>query len=105
MSSSIVPNPEHAARHEFAPTEHLAVEAVVAYVDNELSPMATSRADSHLSLCAKCSEEVVSQVRARSLLRGGAPMSAPPSLLGELSKIPTQEIDMRGVGRSNRRGR
>ncbi|WP_420040483.1 zf-HC2 domain-containing protein [Gordonia sp. MP11Mi] len=105
MTSSIVPNPERPPRQEFAATEHLAVEAVVAYVDNELSPMATSRADAHLVLCPRCSEEVVNQVRARSLVRGGAQMSAPPSLLGQLSQIPTREIDMRRAGRSNRRSR
>ncbi|WP_235831514.1 zf-HC2 domain-containing protein [Gordonia zhaorongruii] len=105
MSSSIVPNPDYRPRSEFAPTEHLASEAVVAYVDNELSRVAANRADSHLSVCQRCADEVTNQARARSLLRGGTDMCAPESLLGQLNKIPTQEIDMRRAGKSNRRGR
>ncbi|GAA4675376.1 zf-HC2 domain-containing protein [Gordonia humi] len=105
-SGSIVPNPEHRPRQEFAATEHLSIEAVVAYVDSELSPTAAHRADAHLAACPHCVDEVASQARARSLLRAGDDMSAPPSLLGQLSQIPTREIDMRrAAGRSNRRGR
>ena len=104
-SGSIVPNPDHRPRHDFAPTEHLSIEAVVAYVDNELSPTATHRADTHLAACSYCVDEVANQARARSLLRAGDDMSAPPSLLGQLSQIPTREIDMRRAGRPNRRGR
>ena len=104
-SGSILPNPDHRRRAEFAPTEHLALEAVVAYVDSELSATATVRADRHLAVCRRCSDEVAAQVRARSLLRGGAPMAAPPSLLGQLNEIPTREIDMRRSGRFLRRGR
>ena len=105
VSGSILPNPDRRPRTEFAPTEHLALEAVVAYVDSELSATATVRADRHLAVCRRCSDEVTAQVRARSLLRGGPQMTAPASLLGQLNQIPTQEIDMRRTGRFLRRGR
>ncbi|WP_341267670.1 zf-HC2 domain-containing protein [Gordonia malaquae] len=105
INSSIAPNPDHRPSSEFASTEHLAVEAVVAYVDNELSQSASSRADAHLSMCPRCSDEVANQARARSLLRAGNDVAAPASLLGQLCQIPTQEIDMRRAGRFNRRGR
>ncbi|WP_240194058.1 zf-HC2 domain-containing protein [Gordonia sp. PDNC005] len=81
------------------------MEAVVAYVDNELTPAAAGRADAHLSVCPRCSDEVANQARARSMLRAGNDVTAPASLLGQLCQIPTQEIDMRRAGRFNRRGR
>ncbi|GEE02069.1 hypothetical protein nbrc107696_25150 [Gordonia spumicola] len=105
IGSSIAPNPNHRPSPDFAPTEHLAVEAVVAYVDNELSKTAAGRADAHLAMCPRCSDEVANQARARSLLREGNDLTAPQSLLGQLCQIPTQEFDMRRAGRFNRRGR
>ncbi len=105
IAPSISHNPNRSSTPEFAPTEHLAVEAVVAYVDNELSKSAATRADAHLAMCPRCSDEVANQARARSLLRADNELTAPQSLLGQLSQIPTQEIDMRRTGRFNRRGR
>ena len=105
-NSSIAPNPDHRRSTEFAPTEHLSPEAIVAYVDNELSSLASGRADAHLALCPHCADEVTAQARARSILRTGDDVSVPESLLGQLCDIPTREIDMRATGRRfNRRSR
>ncbi|MBM7366632.1 anti-sigma factor family protein [Gordonia hydrophobica] len=90
----------------FASTEHLNPEAVVAYVDNELSRQAAARADEHLRLCRDCAGEVAAQARARSMLQTCRnEFSVPDSLRAQLSQIPTQEIDLRGTRRPNRWGR
>ncbi|MFT4086589.1 MAG: anti-sigma factor [Gordonia sp. (in: high G+C Gram-positive bacteria)] len=98
---SIAANPDYRPRG-FASTDHLAADAVVAYVDGVLSPQAGARADAHLRVCDHCAAEVANQAKARSLLRSSMQIAVPPSLLGQLSQIPTREIDLRDV---NRRGR
>ncbi|WP_051198746.1 zf-HC2 domain-containing protein [Gordonia shandongensis] len=110
-SASITPNPDH-QRDGFASTEHLHPEAVVAYVDNELTLQAAARADAHLTLCPECAREVVTQSRARSMLKTcHDEVAMPESLRSQLSAIPTQEFDMRpvvrrpGLRRTNRWGR
>lgn len=67
---------------------HLALDAVVAYVDDELSPAARSRAQDHLSRCRDCGAEVVAQYQARTALRGAATPSPSSSLLHNLRSIP-----------------
>ena len=91
----------------FASTEHLNPEAVVAYVDNELSRQAAARADAHLAVCPDCSREVAAQARARTMLQTCRnEFSVPDSLRAQLSQIPTQEIDLRDTTRRpNRWGR
>lgn len=97
-TSSITPNPDYRRPEGFASTEHLNPEAIVAYVDNELSRAASARADAHLALCPDCAREVVAQSRARSILKTcHDEVSIPDSLRTQLSAIPTQEIDMRQV--------
>ncbi len=86
----------------FASTEHLAADAVVAYVNGCLSVGACARAEHHLRLCDRCAAEVAAQFDARSLLRGCGDVCAPPSLIGELSQIPTREFDVRDVRRRSR---
>ncbi len=105
-SSPLTPNPGYGQSVGFASTEHLNPEAVVAYVDNELSRQAAARADEHLRLCRDCAGEVAAQARARSMLQTCRnEFSVPDSLRAQLSQIPTQEIDLRGTRRPNRWGR
>lgn len=74
---------------QFSSTEHLASEAVAAYVDGELRMPAYLRAAHHLAECQDCSAEVDAQQQARRALRGAGEMSMPHSLLGILSQIPS----------------
>lgn len=86
----------------FASTEHLAADAVVAYVDGVLPAGACARAEHHLRHCDRCAAEVAAQFNARSLLRGCGDVSAPPSLIGELGRIPTREFEVPDVNRRSR---
>lgn len=73
----------------FGSTEHLASEAIAAYVDGELRMNAYLRAAQHLSLCPECAAEVDAQQQARiALRRAASDVSMPSSLLGLLSQIP-----------------
>lgn len=76
----------------FAPTEHLASEAVVAYVDGELRMNAYLRAAQHLSLCPECVAEVEAQQQARIALRQSGPIAIPRGLHDSLSRIPLAEL-------------
>ncbi|GAA2069075.1 zf-HC2 domain-containing protein [Williamsia deligens] len=91
---------------QFAPTDHLAAEAVAAYVDGELRFAAHMRAARHIALCPDCSAEVDAQAAARAALRTSGAIATPSGLLGQLSQIPTREIDMRDAAgpRPSRRG-
>lgn len=96
------PNPEFRAGRAFASTDHLAADAVVAYVDGVLPGAARGRVDEHLRLCPGCAAEVTAQSDARSLLRGCGEVHAPSTLIGQLSQIPTREFDVRDVRRRSR---
>jgi hypothetical protein len=74
---------------QFSSTEHLASEAVAAYVDGELQMNAYLRAAQHLSLCPECAASVDAQQHVRGALRRASEISMPSSLLGLLSQIPT----------------
>jgi hypothetical protein len=69
---------------------HLALDAIVAYVDEELSPGAWRRALEHLARCPECAAEVIAQTQARLALRGSAAPSLPSSLLSTLRAIPAE---------------
>ncbi|MGU3431780.1 hypothetical protein ACNHUS_02075 [Actinomycetes bacterium M1A6_2h] len=73
---------------QFSPTEHLASEAVAAYVDGELRMNAYLRAAHHVSQCSSCAAEVDAQQQARGRLRASSEVSMPHSLLGVLNQIP-----------------
>lgn len=77
-----------AAPPRFSSTDHLATEAVAAYVDGELPMKAHLRAASHLSACPQCKAEVDAQGQAREALRESRPVTMPSTLLGLLSAIP-----------------
>ncbi len=68
---------------------HLALDAIVAFVDEELSPGAHRRALAHLAGCGECASEVVAQTQARLALRTSAGPSLPSSLLHTLRNIPS----------------
>ncbi|MFT3714708.1 MAG: zf-HC2 domain-containing protein [Gordonia sp. (in: high G+C Gram-positive bacteria)] len=98
-AASFAPNPDFRTGRAFASTDHLAADAVVAYVDGVLSPTARSRAQAHLDLCEACSSEVAAQEAARAALRScSTDVPAPQTLRGRLNSIPTNEIDLRAVG-------
>ncbi len=103
VAASFSPNrtyraPGMAGGRRFAPTEHLAAEAVAAFVDGELGVTAHTRATQHLALCPECMAAVDAQMSARARLRSAGDVSIPATLLGQLSQIPTQEIDVADTG-------
>ena len=69
---------------------HLTLDAIVAYVDDELSAVAHTRAQAHLEGCGDCRAEVVAQRQARSALRAADCPSLPSSLLRNLRSIPVE---------------
>lgn len=84
MSSAVV----SAVAAEVRAEQHLATEAVVAYVDGELSLAAHERATRHLSRCVLCTAEVAAQRQARTAVRSAASPSTPAALLAALHAIP-----------------
>lgn len=68
--------------------QHLAVDAVVAFVDAELAPAARDRAAAHLVMCPSCAAEVAAQRQARSVVRSAQCPVAPADLLAALRDIP-----------------
>ena len=76
----------------FGSTEHLATEAIAAYVDGELRMGAHMRAAQHLALCPECAAEVDAQQQARGALRRSGEIAMPRSLFGALSQIPMGEF-------------
>src|SRR6185436_7144353 len=69
---------------------HLTLDAIVAYVDDELSTVAHARAQAHLECCGECRAEVVAQRQARTALRGAGGPNLPSSLLHSLRSIPVE---------------
>lgn len=77
---------------------HLALEAVVAYVDGELSPSARARAEAHVGACRQCSSDVAAQREAKGALRGAGGPDLPGDLLTRLCRIPfTTELQPPGM--------
>ncbi|MBF6300673.1 hypothetical protein IU459_24465 [Nocardia amamiensis] len=76
----------------FSPTEHLASEAIAAYVDGELRMNAYLRAAQHLSLCPECAAEVDAQQQARIALRHAGNVAIPTGLHDSLTRIPLGEL-------------
>ncbi len=68
--------------------QHLAVDAVVAFVDRELGLVAHDRAAAHLTMCQSCAAEVAAQRQARSVVRSAQCPLAPADLLAALRDIP-----------------
>ena len=76
---------------QFHSTEHLASEAVAAYVDGELRMNPYLRAAQHISVCPECAAEVEAQQQARIALRRASQVSIPTGLHDSLSRIPLAE--------------
>lgn len=68
--------------------QHLAVDALVAFVDGELDGAARDRAAEHLVSCQTCTAEVAAQRQARSVVRSAAVPRVPGELLAALRAIP-----------------
>lgn len=68
--------------------QHLALDAVVAFVDGELSPGAHERAAAHVACCSMCSTEVTAQRQTRTAVRSADSPSTPAGLLAALQAIP-----------------
>jgi anti-sigma factor RsiW len=75
------------------PEGHLMPDAVVAFVDGELSATAHHRAAAHLARCGFCALETYTQQQARMAVRAAEAPSAPAGLLDRLGAIP-QEVDL-----------
>ena len=70
---------------------HLTLDAIVAYVDDELSRRSPTRGrEAHLECCGECRAEVVAQRQARAALRGAGGPYLPSSLLHSLRSIPVE---------------
>ena len=82
-------------------TEHLASEAIAAYVDGELRMQAYLRASHHISICAECAAAVDAQQQARGALRRSGEMTMPLSLVGLLSQIPSCNSPSTGPNSEN----
>lgn len=68
--------------------QHLALDAVVAFVDGELSPSARERAAAHIAGCSMCAAEVTAQRQTRSAVRSADSPCTPAGLLAALQAIP-----------------
>lgn len=75
------------------PEQHLLPDAVVAFVDGELTASAHTRAAAHLARCPFCASEAYSQQQARSAVRAADAPCAPAGLLARLGAIP-QEVEL-----------
>ncbi|WP_020498434.1 anti-sigma factor family protein [Sciscionella marina] len=67
---------------------HLMPDAIVAFVDEELSTTATERARAHLAKCPYCAQEADAQRAARDRMRSLDTPGAPANLLAALRAIP-----------------
>ncbi|MCO1657544.1 zf-HC2 domain-containing protein [Pseudonocardia humida] len=73
--------------------DHLTLDAIVAFVDDELDAGPRERATRHAASCRECAAEVVAQTQARVALRTAAGPQLPSSLLSSLRSIP-QHADL-----------
>lgn len=69
-------------------SDHLTLDAVVAFADGEMTLVAYQRAAAHVARCPQCECEVDQQIAASSWLRGAGAPAMPPSLLDSLKSIP-----------------
>lgn len=75
------------------PEQHLLPDAVVAFVDGELTAGAHERAAMHVARCACCSAEITAQRQARAAVRSADAPGASANLLAALRAIP-QQVDL-----------
>lgn len=72
---------------------HLMPDAVVAFVDGELSPGARDRAASHIMRCSACAAEVAAQRQARAAVKRAQTPQISAAFLASLRAIP-QHTDL-----------
>ncbi len=70
--------------------QHLALDALVAFVDGELTVSACDRAAAHLAGCPACSAEAAAQRQARAAVRSADTPSISSNLLRTLQSIPSE---------------
>ncbi|MEV4318634.1 zf-HC2 domain-containing protein [Actinocrispum sp. NPDC049592] len=70
------------------PEQHLLPDAIVAFVDGELSPSAHARAMAHMQGCPSCATEIAAQRQARARVRTATTPTVPLGLLAALQAIP-----------------
>jgi anti-sigma factor RsiW len=68
--------------------QHLALDAIVALVDGELSPNAHDRAVAHLARCPACTADAGAQRQARAAVQAAQTPSISPKFLQALQAIP-----------------
>lgn len=68
--------------------QHLLPDAVVAFVDGELSAAAYDRASSHMARCPHCAAEIIAQRQAASAVQSADAPSMSAGLLANLRAIP-----------------
>jgi len=73
--------------------QHLLPDAVVAFVDGELSATAHDRASAHMARCSQCLSEIVAQRQAASAVQAADAPVVPAALLATLRAIP-QQVDV-----------
>ncbi|MBK0870580.1 MAG: zf-HC2 domain-containing protein [Saccharopolyspora sp.] len=71
------------------PEQHLALDALVAFVDGELSANAHDRAAAHLARCPACAADATAQRQARAAVQSAGAPSVSPGLLQALQSIPS----------------
>jgi anti-sigma factor RsiW len=71
------------------PEAHLVPDAVVAFVDGELSALAFDRAAAHIARCPLCAAETTEQRQARDAVQAAEAPRMPAGLLAALRSIPT----------------
>lgn len=77
------------------PEQHLHPDALVAFVDGELSEGAAARAAQHIRTCLSCNAEACAQRQARGAVRSAEVPSASAGLLESLRAIP-RDADLPG---------
>ncbi|WP_026422348.1 anti-sigma factor family protein [Actinokineospora inagensis] len=75
------------------PAQHLLPDAVVAFVDGELSSSAHDRVTAHLAACHCCAAEITAQRQASAAVRAATTPSMSAGLLAGLLAIP-QETEL-----------
>jgi anti-sigma factor RsiW len=70
------------------PEQHLLPDAVVAFVDGELSPVAHGRAAAHIARCSACAAEAAAQQQARAAMQAACAPTPRAALLAALQAIP-----------------
>ncbi|GLZ43235.1 zf-HC2 domain-containing protein [Actinokineospora sp. NBRC 105648] len=75
------------------PEQHLLPDAVVAFVDGELTRSAHDRVTTHVAGCTWCSAEITAQRQASAAVRAADTPSMPAGLLAGLLAIP-QETEL-----------